>query len=146
MTITSMEKGLEAINDKYWNINSGGCAIFAAELCQLFNEIGVRAEIAIKSSCSNAEEITEELRQAKKFTLNECNMRGFWFTHVLVKVGDVYIDSRGVQENSKSKYYTHVTLDEMKDFAYQDGWNPAFDREQVPAIIEDLNQLVNNQI
>jgi len=148
------------INEKYPNINSGGCCVFASHLAELLYEKGYYVSIRIANMDNKNDNVNITNFRKNNNTLewqNPCrvyNDSDIWFKHVLLEIengGIRYLyDTNGFVSIN---YYCDIlegrlTLEEARksaDFSWN--WNKTFNRQDIPEIkkIIDyyLNQLEN---
>jgi len=118
---------IEHINQKYPSINYGGCGTFSYHLSKLLHEKhGIKSEIVyIESDTPPAGKPDYDIK----------------FSHILVKIGNKFIDNNGIYNNILThKYLDFSKLEEM--IKIPELWNNIYDHNQTPYLISDLDRLL----
>lgn len=126
-------------------LNHGGCCVFAALIARELQNKGYKASGVVVSY--GAEESENSVSKARKMVANntvyEWNDKALYFSHVGVEFKiDGFkhrYDSYGVV-GSRAKlmnmpaYRGRLTVVEMEELAADTGWNPQFNRKQIPKL------------
>lgn len=118
-----LDDGLRAINEKIPNINQGGCGVFAIYLWDELIQLGLTTQVIVFTD------------RAPVYSIY----------HVILKHGDLYIDSEGIHYDREEKSYaieTVMPLDVLQVEAFDDGlWADRFDRDYIPEMKKELHRL-----
>jgi hypothetical protein len=124
-----LENHLPAIEDKFWDINSGGCGVMAALIAEQLDTLNVSYDIVCRAGifwCGNGKLSNKEVNAL----LDEDDYHGMPNNHILIKVEGRFFDSQGEQkmdEEAVTALIDHETIVRMNDGDY---WNSCFDRDQ----------------
>lgn len=140
--ITWLFEQYQTINEKVGNINCGGCGIFAEKLFILLINLGLKPKLIV---------LTENKKGMDDRILNN-NYRAY-ITHIVIKLGNRYIDSLGLYKTIdeirlkhgysiwECRISTKLTLDKLKEWNKDAGiWNRKFDRNHIKTIEKKLNE------
>jgi len=139
------------VDSQFSYVNFGGCGIIAYIIANELEKIGLETEIAwLSTHCEGKSTLFEYLiKTNQQLTLLELNNNGIYVSHCLVVTNGYYIDSTGVYESAIDAGWTGRTeLIRLKPKEFQSiaesdiGWNPAFDRSQIPAIETEIVDIV----
>tara|TARA_R110000737_G_scaffold350726_1_gene390591 strand:+ start:2471 stop:2962 length:492 start_codon:yes stop_codon:yes gene_type:complete len=144
-TLLTIEKTLEIINSKYLhaNINCGGCGVFAKLMAKALKQKGFDVSFVLtfnRFSISDVERCNEAVNNNKFQNIMPTGWR-----HILLKVGNHYIDSDGVYDtadkylnNSNCSKFSDVyplsVLEHMTSKKNRNNWNSHFNRVYVSPI------------
>ena len=141
--ILSLKTFLAGIHEKHEYINWGGCCVFAGILGKHLAEVGkvrVRVINSVYGSSSNIDQVRKKIRKNES---TEWNRHGIGFNHVVVEFAykrrKYAMDSEGIRVLTPDldKRYVEgaLTVKEAQELgSTQRGWNPMFDRGEIPAI------------
>lgn len=87
--VTNLADGISTLNQKYKNIDWGGCGTFSYYLSEKLNNMGINNEIVYVPELNPPE------------NCYRCDVK---FEHFLVKVDDTLIDNRGFHSISNFSY------------------------------------------
>ena len=123
------ELGLVVHNVNF--INSGGCGIFAEHFYYTLSKAGLKPTIVV---------IGRGEQQIKEALQNNGKHYDIHFSHIMLYVDGVYLDSHGVHIKLHSQWSNHAVvtgmpIDLLKEWNQDAGsWNPTFDRNQIKYI------------
>lgn len=137
---------LNKINNEYPSINDGGCGEFALALYSILNKIGYKVDLYMLFRFEEKRTIKQYVKENNVSDLNRTDWR-----HVIIKVGNEFIDSTGVCKGiSKHKVLSDcepikITLEFLKKMnSIEYYWNYMYDRKLTPKINKKLkNSLVD---
>lgn len=141
-----LHKQLRKIDEKYSNINAGGCGIFALALKKRLEKAGFDVDLFTFSIDRN---FSDKIQNCNN-SLAEANARGISLGHIMCRIGNTFIDSTGVYLSVKNtiwdiKGFYHERISEasfVKSWLKEkECWNPLFDTEQLPHILKDIKNL-----
>ena len=144
---------LSVINQKYSNINRGGCGVFALYLSKELDKRNIKHDILwIGDDYHNAEKVIRNTFQSNSnVTLEDFSDNGIFLSHVMVKIGKKFIDSEGVYKGFDNTRWSHRrVLSKMSNkelFKLVDsshGWNDTFQRKLIPKIKKDIKKVMEN--
>lgn len=148
--------GFKKINSRYSFINGGGCGIFAVELWERFQSLGIGIEPHIwifshgTSDKENFSRIKTEIEAlGDKPLLGDYNERGWYLAHVVVEFGGAWFDSTGVYGDFEKlfrfwrcKNVFEIDYNTMSKLAKSEsGWSDLFNRTQIASIRQDLDEI-----
>lgn len=126
-------------------INSGGCGIFSKLLIEQLAKVGIEAvPVALFSGSRRQQTYENNFKHyliSKEITKNKSNTG---VEHIMTRVGDLYVDSRGISNGQMYAQFPHrydLTLDQLNDLIDRAGWNNEFDRSQIPDIELKLEEV-----
>lgn len=127
------------------SINNGGCGIFAMALHTTLKNYGIESKIY-------ALYLTKDQDRARKDLINfihtnkreDIGMAGA--EHIVVRVGDLFLDSTGVVNTAylASDLALELTDEQVELLIDYGRWNPTFDRTTVDFIKSNLNEVFSN--
>jgi hypothetical protein len=146
------------INNRYPEINHGGCCVFAAMVARELHSKGIQAQGIVASGCAAKEAGNITIDAARELvewnTVWQWESNGVSFSHVGVefRLGRKikHYDTNGVHKISKELdglpiYKGRLTLKEMEDLARcKDGWNDSFNRRHIPAIRREVKKFLKD--
>jgi hypothetical protein len=144
------------MNKKYPNINRGGCGIFAVHIAKrLQNIVPVRIVV-----CDYYKQDLDKIRDNvfNQYNLSDWNNADISFVHLVVEFEyngiEYHYDTDGVrlkQDEWDADDYPFsgypfcdgsFTIEEISSFvARSDGWNPTFNRKEIPLIERKVKNL-----
>lgn len=139
------------INERFPYINWGGCCVFASRVGRHLERIADSVVVRIGNDYGewNANQRVDEIRpHIARNVPREWNKFGVHFAHVIIEFvyagRKFHYDSLGVTKpdtHTKMGRYPLIagglTVGEATELcARQSGWNPCFDRDNIPAIEE----------
>jgi hypothetical protein len=144
-----LKYALDLINNNYPTINSGGCGVFAVMIHDQLEKMGIKSEFHMLCRDSETAERVMEVTDNLEF-------RWMNWGHVIVSVGEYYIDSTGIypsyDEYLNANYQWvewdyeyisgHLNKDLIRLHADSTHWNPTFDRELIPTIKQEFTSAV----
>lgn len=157
--INILNKLGKKIENKYEDINSGGCCFFAARVGQELVKLGIPTKIVVASDIidyESGEEIVsiDDIRpHIVDNSLFEWNNNDIMFGHVGIEFqheGKSYLyDTGGVKRWNGfltccgEPYYLYpgyLTVEEASELADSEGWNDMFNRDDIPAIVKEIKK------
>lgn len=157
MTITNeqtkfagfIEEGMNYVNA--WcktEINEGGCGYFAQILSEKLTEKGIDHKVVAlwypshKTGKMSSQDKESEVN-LKEFVSNGTRRTNLGADHILVKVGDIYIDSTGIMNIAVMAATDKMELTDEQVGKILDvvSWNPIFDKECVPHMKQLMNEV-----
>ena len=149
---------LRKFDDTFEDINWGGCAVSAAILARHLLPHVDNLKIAAYDNWRSTENNVERARRKVKHnTVRDWNAAGIAFSHVWIEFewnGRWYaLDSDGM----RSRFAMHeqwgipfegsFTVQEMNVLTrHQRGWNPMFERDQIPAMRKYANKYLGRML
>lgn len=141
----------EEVYDRYPNINSGGCCVYAAMVVAELNKLNIPAKGIVASYSSLASKSIDKIRPLiEKNTLDEWQKNGVSFSHVGVEFTlngkKKHYDTGGVRKAGKELdhmpiYKGRLEYIELRALAAKKyGWNTCFNRRDIP----ELRRLVKS--
>ncbi len=137
-----------SINEKVGNINCGGCGVFAEKLFMLLTNLGFIPKLIVLTNSKEGMDI--------RIKDDEGDYGFTYITHIVVKLGNRYIDSLGIYKTIdeiriKHNYSfrecyvnTKLTIERLKEWnADSSIWNRKFDRRHIKTIEEKLEKVYN---
>lgn len=140
----------------FYALNAGGCCVVAAALAEELSKI-VPCQVRV-SGLAQVESIDEARPNVRRNTADEWDNRGIDVGHVFVQATidgvNYFVDSNGVKRYSDRDPTCHMpviegclTLQEAIEMAdSREGWNRAFNRQQIPAIRGLISTFFNAKI
>lgn len=127
---------IPTINDDHRYINHGGCGLMAKCLAEQLQGLGLSVSAVVFSSGEESEDAINT-NISNNCLVNPC-------VHIALVLDGKHYDSTGEVTGYTS--YTHVpisieTLHAILD--YPMGWNPTFDRDDMPAIEHFVKDVFN---
>lgn len=136
---------LYKVEDNHDSINQGGCGQMAVILYEALENVVDDIRFAIMGGWEGIKNIDDLRPHLTRFTVDELERHGVENCHVWIEFkwkGRWYaVDSR---DGIVSRRHAHIhwgkphkgspTLDEMRTYTKGGGWNPWFDRRQVPSM------------
>lgn len=129
--IERINKNLPTINDKYPNISFGGCGTFSYYLAQnLKDKYNINTEfIYIKDNRPENLWLDYDIH----------------FTHIMIKLDNVFIDNNNVYNELPDYYqdYAPLPADKLKEMISTKWmWNNTFNHNDSNKLIKDINILI----
>ncbi len=153
--VNELSQLAKVIDDQFFNVNSGGCGVVAAQVAQHLQTLVDTRVVVYTMSKLNVDEIRSKLDNP--FDSTDWEHNGMCWDHVLVEFdhdGSTYLfDSTGVVEKTPSIdagwfklfFSGYVTLDEILAISSQaKTWNSTFDRKQIPHIVDTIADFFKN--
>ena len=142
-----IQRKLNEVSNRFYNINQGGCGAFALILGNLFEQLGFEYEYIVVVRSVSGVHAFKGLR-ANNAKLRMKDILNTGWKHIMVKWGGYYIDSEGFYDRINDWEHDAgcITKNELLEFLAPhnyDNWNSSFDRSQVPYIENELNKVVN---
>lgn len=140
-----MQEGLNYVNS--WTpteINAGGCGIFAELLSTELNKYGIEHEICALYYSPKREGSMRALTNTLSFLKDGKNVKDAGADHIVVKIGDIYVDATGLCNQLPLSSYKVIVLtkEQLSDLDKKSKcWNPIFDRSQTPFITKKLDEM-----
>jgi len=145
-TKQNLNKLADKIRMDFPDINRGGCCVFAALVAKALQHYYPTRVVAFNSSPQFS--IDEVRAKVTKNSCKEWDRNGIDFNHIVIEFTDpddgdkvYHLDANGVfiADGSISSYLTqvkgHLTIKEACEIAsLPDGWNPEFNRNNIPKI------------
>lgn len=140
------------LEEKHETLNWGGCCVYAAMIGQKLQELGVTCSVIVAGygEGTNVEHVRANLSDAEAGSMQHWNRNGVYFGHVGVEFvidGLVYhYDSSGTAKPGehhglRRQYAGRITVEDAAKLAATGrGWNPSFDRDQIPEIRKAVNR------
>jgi hypothetical protein len=123
------------------DINSGGCGVFAGLLYNKLKEMGQEPEI-IGLFYDDTHKFTEGARKAmKNFLKDGSDVEKAGDDHIVIKLQDLYIDSRGIINTviEHCDNFFPMNPEQLNLLVEKGEWNPVFDRGCTGFIRERLD-------
>ena len=150
-----IHEALKHIDNKYSNINCGGCGVMATLIGEyLSNLTEIRIAVGVKECFSKELELSfDQIRHVLSDNVNtsvsDWYSHGISFNHVWVEFlwGNVWysIDMQDMRKGTYGvddvfiPYEGRLSLDNIKNLSNNiTGWNTMFNRDQIPAIKHDI--------
>ena len=149
--IANLNRLGKVVQEKYPNINHGGCCVFAALVATELVNQGIKvAGIVASYSSRKCERTIEQIKaDLKKNTLDEWEYNYVTFSHVGLELTingkKRHYDTNGVTcvkrtLNYMPLYNGRLTHTDLISLSRRKGWNPAFNRREIP----ELRKLVKS--
>ena len=116
---------------RHYRVNYGGCGSFALALGKELKAKGIKFHyVVLFHQLSN--ETYHEVRNYVKTN----NIRDFaqytWWTHVMIRVDNKYIDAEGIKYEPRLMHYRNptkvITEEFLTDMVKAPIWNPSYER------------------
>jgi hypothetical protein len=155
--IEQLDKLCETLDNNFTNLARGGCGVVAACLAEEMSRfLPVRVRVADRFSTWNT--IDEARRGVKNNSPTEWADNGVGLGHLFVEFaynGQLYhMDALNIHEafydNTDPSLGMEVTegaltiVEAIEMASYSKGWNPQFDRRQIPAIQRTIRNFFKN--
>lgn len=152
---------IRGINNIMDNIACGGCAVFAHALGRELQRNNIPVNIVSLGMWPSADPsgVVERIRNSGGIhSASDLHSNEVLMYHVLVEIeveGElIYLDSYGInhiQPDDSINFHGYslyidgrMTLEECGIISsLEDGWNPTFDRRNIPTVYEFVNSTVN---
>lgn len=145
---TALEKYAETTGNKVWNLNRGGCGIFAEHLYYVLKKAGLDPKIVIIGGISHL------IENSIKHNLSG---RDLEFTHIVLRVNGYYVDSDAIRTPRAvlAKWRNDcviegLTIEQLNSWNKDEYvWNSDFDRSQIKKIekgFEKINKIINEKL
>lgn len=136
------------------NVDKGGCCVVAAHIAQRLKALGVEAWVVTGSTWWTGSKNIDEIRNDVQYnnSKDDWESNGIDFAHVLVEFkwrGRYYAYDSTHGAVIAPHYWNNIcwirnigsfSVEEAHSFAQDDGWNITFDRDQIPAIVNKIDQ------
>lgn len=143
--ITKLDYALEEVENKFPDINYGGCGVFALILYSELKSLGANPKllVSIGTIVSMSKSIVRKANQCKNLEQLD-NLLDIG--HIFVQVGRRYIDSTGVHYTKYDISFTSrcipLTVEALNTMAHNSkGWNEEFNRRRTPAIRRTVHKI-----
>lgn len=124
---------------KNFEINYGGCGIFALEVYKKLKEHNINCEICVLSNKNQLyyNNIRKDILTGKGyFTISKLSKNDFWISHIIIKYDELYFDSKGkynkkeLLQKWKNLKIVKISFEDLKKLtSRKEGWNENFDRK-----------------
>jgi len=153
--LSEIDKIVRHVNGLFYNINRGGCGVFASILAKELDELDVRYEICVinyninhdkAEQLNNLVKTLREQNNNNKLTRNVLHDNGVYIEHVMLRIEGKYVDSTGVHKHIPNSWgagltITTLTKDELHEMANTTlGWNNEFNRNQIKGITRKMKE------
>lgn len=135
---------LSAIKNKYPKVNCGGCGAVALYISEELNKREIKHEIVWIGNVERRaykSVIKEIITECDEPTLVEFNDNGIYLSHIMIKVGNYFVDGTGAYKGFQNTTWSHrqiITKLKTKTLRClvesEEGWNDAFNRNNMPKI------------
>jgi len=145
----SLHKMLTGIAQKVYNINEGGCGIFASYLYQILTAKGYRCRIVCLDQ-GPYRTLHEHLHNLR-FLAKKDSDKAFAYNHFCLLIGGYYIDCGQLQRCDKNNYdifdqYSRIGFISEDKLNYlvslPHKWNDCYDRSQNNLLKGELDSLL----
>jgi len=136
------------VSANVFGVNWGGCCVFASLVAERLQHLMPDMQIVVIDHDGwvlDLDKVRPQIEHNDPFTWRD---NGVFFNHIIQFVLDgkkYHYDSKGVQTAGNSGYYDillgSLTVAEATELAETPtGWNPAFDRHQIPEMRRIINE------
>ena len=153
--LISVLEGLSIVKKTYRSVNCGGCGAVALYVSNELNKRDIKHDIVwIGDSYNKHKKMVKSiLKSNTNVTLSEFNNNGIYLSHVMIRIkrGSNYyfVDGTGVYngfDNTEWAYREVITTLKPKELKSlvdsEDGWNDAFNRNNMPKIKKLVNKVM----
>jgi len=143
-SVNHLDSQLKMINDKYENINRGGCCYFAKFLRDKLEQ---QPDLKVSYCVIFTGNFLDILTNTNKSLFELNTYYDAHLTHVMCNINGYLIDSNGVFTSIRKtpyKGYTYgfVSESKIKEWLEEtDVWNTTFDTKYLPLIENDIKNL-----
>jgi len=128
-----LEHQLTDIDDKFRDINSGGCGIMANIVAEQLDLLSVGYSIAcIKSWSCDRDMSIEEVNHA----IDNEDTSTIPNAHILIEINGQFFDCSGLVETEESTVAARIDRETLQRMIDADCWNRCFDRSQTEGMRE----------
>ena len=145
--IEKLKIKLPRVKAVFNRINCGGCGFFAAILYSELKKLGLNPKIILIANSSDIEDYMDNGQLTE--SLAALNMNQIYLIHVMIKVGDYYLDAEGVHKSAWNGHeinITHASLKESLRKGQRHCWNRLFDWEQTKPITKTLKEIIKESL
>lgn len=157
MDLHNVLEKLRELNSNIPHISQGGCGVFAVTLYEQLIKLNSSFDVELILFTNSDEfSVNEAIYKASTeldgdFTLDDINRHCVFFDHIIVKYGPYFIDNSGVYDSldlllrfwSWPNYMT-IGYSIIKQISeYCDGWNDRFNRDYIPRLIDEIEDLAD---
>lgn len=162
MRTTKTDKLIAAIQElqnatgNIHSINNGGCGVFAAAAAKRLNRMGFRAHVRVASFSNFGLRLAKLVASGNITSKDDLMNNDIPCDHLVVEAivnkKRIFFDSSSMSETFKPHLFLDCHLGAGKMDALSalrvartpHGWNPRFNRKQIPAIFRQMNSAIAN--